>query len=163
MSLTRLVKDTPMTHVEDLRAWAKGSYTTGAATELLIRAFGGRFAAVGQPWVTAAGTSPEGHQEHAWINFAELAEEADSGAFSGGERRFLLLTASLAEDVPVVLGDLVAGLDRENLNLVLAAIAHAGGSHEHSNIRVNDGGTLTRGQGYLDPLHSWPQASPATK
>lgn len=35
-----------MTHADDLRAWAKGSYTTEAGTELLLQAFGGRYAAL---------------------------------------------------------------------------------------------------------------------
>lgn len=150
-----------MTHADDLRAWAKGTYTTEAATELLLRAFGGRFAAPGQPWVTPAGTSPEGYEENAWINFRELAAEADSGAYSGGERRFLLLAASLVEDVPVVLGDVVPGLDRVNLDLVLAAIAHAGGSHQHSNIETKEDGSMVLHRGYLDALYPWPQATPA--
>ena len=38
------------TAVDDqLRAWARGLYTTEAATELIIRAFNGRFATTGQP------------------------------------------------------------------------------------------------------------------
>jgi hypothetical protein len=145
-----------MTHADDLRAWARGSYTTEAATELLLKAFGGRFAEVGNPWVHAAGTTEEGYREHAWIDFAAIPEEV--GPLSGGERRFLLLAASLAEDVPVVLGDLVSVLDRENLDLVLAAVAHAGGSHQHSDIRFNEDGTMSRGKGYLDSLHPWPRA-----
>ncbi|MDP9988709.1 hypothetical protein J2S98_003898 [Arthrobacter oryzae] len=145
-----------MTHADDLRAWARGSYTTEAATELLLKAFGGRFAEVGNPWVHADGTTEEGYREHAWIDFAAISEEV--GPLSGGERRFLMLAASLAEDVPVVLGDLVSGLDRENLDLVLAAIAHAGGSHQHSDIRFNEDGTMSRGKGYLDSLHPWPRA-----
>lgn len=144
-----------MTHADDLRAWARGSYTTEAATELLLKAFGGRFAAPGNPWVHTARTSEEGYQENAWIDFASIPDEA--GALSGGERRFLLLAASLAEDVPVVLGDLVPGLDRENLDLVLAAIAHAGGSHQHSDIRIQEDGSMTLGKGYLDSLHPWPR------
>ena len=32
----------------------------------------------------------------------------------------------------MALGEAVSGLDRTHLNLVLAAIAHAAGSHEHS-------------------------------
>jgi hypothetical protein len=145
-----------MSHADDLRAWARGKYTTEAATELLLKAFGGRFAAIGNPWVHAAGTSEEGYQDNAWIDFASIPEQA--GALSGGERRFLLLAASLAEDVPVVLGDLVPGLDRANLDLVLAAIAHAGGSHQHADIRVHEDGTVTRGKGLLDSLHPWPRA-----
>ncbi|WP_432246098.1 hypothetical protein ACRB8A_19645 (plasmid) [Arthrobacter sp. G.S.26] len=148
-----------MTHADDLRAWAKGSYTTEAATELLLRAFGGRFAAVGQPWVHTS-TEPQGpSQVSAWIDFASIPEEV--GVLSGGERRFLLFAASLAEDVPVVLGDVVPGLDRVNLDLVLAAIAHAGGSHQHSDIETKEDGSIVLYSGYLDALHAWPQASPA--
>lgn len=46
------------------------------------------------------------------------------------------------------------GLDRDNLNLVLA-VAHAGGSHEHSDMRVNDHGTATLNR--LASLHPWPR------
>ena len=145
-----------MTHADDLRAWARGMYTTEAATELLLKAFGGKFAAPGNPWVHTS-TEPEGPgQVSAWIDFAAIPEEV--GPLSGGERRFLMLAASLAEDVPVVLGDLVSGLDRENLDLVLAAIAHAGGSHQHSDIRFNEDGSMSLGKGYLDSLHPWPRA-----
>jgi hypothetical protein len=130
-------------------------YPTEAATELLLKAFGGKFAAPGNPWVHTS-TEPEGPgQVRAWIDFAAIPEEV--GPLSGGERRFLMLAASLAEDVPVVLGDLVSGLDRENLDLVLAAIAHAGGSHQHSDIRSNEDGSMSLGKGYLDSLHPWPR------
>ena len=145
-----------MTHADDLRAWARGMYTTEAATELLLRAFGGKFAAPGNPWIHTS-TEPEGpSQVRAWIDFASISDEV--GPLSGGERRFLMLAASLAEDVPVVLGDVVPGLDRENLNLVLAALAHAGGSHQHSDIRFYEDGTMSRGKGYLVSLHPWPRA-----
>jgi hypothetical protein len=145
-----------MTHADDLRAWARGMYTIEAATELLLRGFGGKFAKPGNPWIHTSST-PEGPQQvSAWIDFASIPEEA--GVLSGGERRFLLLTASLAEDVPVVLGDVVPGLDRENLDLVLAAIAHAGGSHQHSDIRFNEDGSMSLGKGYMDSLHPWPRA-----
>lgn len=144
-----------MSHADDLRAWARGMYTTEAATELLLRAFGGKFAEPGNPWIHRS-TGPEGpNQVSAWIDFASIPEEV--GPLSGGERRFLMLAASLAEDVPVVLGDLVSGLDRENLDLVLAAIAHAGGSHQHSDIRFNEDGSMSLGKGYLDSLHPWPR------
>jgi hypothetical protein len=152
-----------MTHADDLRAWAKGSYTTEAGTELLLQAFGGRYAAVGNPWIHTS-TTPEGpHQVRAWIDFAALAEHADTGAFSGGERRFLLVAASLAEDVPVVLREVIPGLDRANLDLVLAAIAHTGGSHQHSDIRTNEDGSMTLNPGYLASLHPWPRALRAVK
>ena len=147
-----------MTHEDDLRSWAKGSYTSEAGTELLLRAVGGRYAAVGNPWVHASGRAPEGFSEGAWINFEALGEHATNGAYSGGERRFLLLAASLAEDVPVVLSEVVPGLDRQNLDLLLAAIAHAGGSHQHSDVRTSDDGSMTLRPGYLDSLHPWPRS-----
>lgn len=147
-----------MTHEDDLRAWAKGSHTLEAATELLLRAFEGRFAAIGYPWVHAAGTSPEGYKEKAWIDFEALGEDAKSGAYSGGESRFLQLAASLGADIPVVLGDTLPGLDRKQLDLVLAAFAHAGGSHQHSDIRFSEDGIPTLHPGYLDTLHAWPRS-----
>jgi hypothetical protein len=143
-----------MTHEDDLRAWAKGSYTSEAATELLLRAFGGRFAAPGNPWIHTS-TTPEGpHQVRAWIDFEAIPEQA--GMLSGGERRFLFVAASIAENVPVVLGDVIPGLDRQNLKLILAALAHAGGSHEHSDIRTNPDGSMSIARGYLDSLYPWP-------
>lgn len=143
-----------MTHADDLRAWAKGMYAIEAATELLIRGFGGKFAGPGNPWVhTSSEPQGPGHVS-AWIDFAAIPEEMD--VLSGGERRFLSLAASLAEDVPVALGDVISGLDRENLDLVLAAIAHAGGSHQHSDVRYNQEGSMSLGKGYLDSLHPWP-------
>ena len=93
--------------------------------------------------------------------FASWRPRLTVGALSGGERRFLLLAASLVEDVPVVLGDVVPGLDRVNLDLVLAAVAHAGGSHQHSDIETKEDGSMVLHRGYLDALYPWPQASPA--
>ena len=145
-----------MTHADDLRAWARGMYTIEAATELLLRGFGGKFASPGNPWVHTSTEPPGPGQVKAWIDFASIPEQA--GMLSGGERLFLMLAASLAEDVSVVLGDVMPGLDRENLDLVLAVIAHAGGSHQHSDIRFNEDGSMSRGKDYLDSLHPWSRA-----
>jgi hypothetical protein len=46
---------------------------------------------------------------------------------SGGERRILQLSASLAAGTPVDLQDAVTGLDDHNVALLLAAIRHAAG------------------------------------
>ena len=46
---------------------------------------------------------------------------------SGGERRILLLAASLAADTPVSLGDTITGLDDANISRLLTAIRHAAG------------------------------------
>ncbi|ALV47802.1 hypothetical protein MB46_19960 (plasmid) [Arthrobacter alpinus] len=44
-------KRSTVTHEERLRAWAKGLHALVAATELLIRAYGGVVAKPGNPWV----------------------------------------------------------------------------------------------------------------
>jgi hypothetical protein len=46
---------------------------------------------------------------------------------SGGERRILLLAASLAAGTPVGLGDTVTGIDDANISRLLTAIRHAAG------------------------------------
>ena len=139
-----------MTHEDDLRAWAKGMYTYEAATELLLRAFGGRYADPRQPWIRADEDSGK-----PWIDFESIPEFVEGN--SGGERRFLLLAASIAADVPIALGDTVSGLDRDNLQLVLAAIAHTGGSHEHSDIRIDHEKGISTLHGKLESLYPWPR------
>lgn len=141
-----------MTHVEELRTWAKGSYPLVAATELLLRAFNGVFAKPGNPWII----QEEGYA-NVWINFEAIPDNL--GGTSGGERRLLMLAASLADvGVEVNLGDYLPGLDRANLNLFLAAAAHAAGSHEHSGLVLNDAGEPTSFQ-RLDSLYPWPDES----
>lgn len=56
-------------HHDQLRAWASGRYPRMAATELLIRAVGGRFAASGQPWVLR--DEDDGGY---WIDFTRIPE-----------------------------------------------------------------------------------------
>jgi hypothetical protein len=46
---------------------------------------------------------------------------------SGGERRMLLLAASIAGGIPVSLYDVLPGIDRRNASLVVSAVAHAAG------------------------------------
>ncbi len=76
----------PAVH-EDLRAWAKGIHTSGAAVELLIRGFGGRFAAPGNPWI-----QPREHIGH-WADLEAIP--GNIRALSSGERAYLLITASI--------------------------------------------------------------------
>lgn len=146
-----------MTLADDLRAWAKGSYPLVAATELLLRGFGGNFAKPGNPWIHEQTTTPEGYLSRAWIDFASIPEHLDG--LSGGERRFLTIAASLGEDVPVVLSDVLPGLDRKNVRLVLAAVAHAAGSHEHSDMIDNEDGTMSIKR--LPSLYPWPEEKQA--
>jgi hypothetical protein len=49
---------------------------------------------------------------------------------SGGERRILLLSASLAGGIPVDLRDAATGLDDRNIRRLVTAILHASGQPE---------------------------------
>jgi hypothetical protein len=51
---------------------------------------------------------------------------------SGGERRVLLLSASLADGIPVDLRDAATGLDDRNIRRLITAIRHAAGKRPES-------------------------------
>jgi hypothetical protein len=139
-----------------LRAWARGIYPLEAAVELLARVYGGRL--LSGSWVEYG---PD--RDRCWFNVERVGE--DAGCLSGGERRLLLVAASLADPdgAPVALGDALSGLDRDALSLVLAAVAHAGGSHEHSGIVVDPAGAFVGEDGVrlasrrLGSLYEWPE------
>ena len=136
-----------MTTPESLRAWARGSHPCAAGVELLLRAFGGRFARADQPWIV---TETGGR---VWLDGDGLSEHLP--VLSGGERRVLGVVLALVDPTPDRLVDLAAGIDRDHLDFVLAAIAHAGGSHEHA-LLVSD---LENGTAHLErpgSLHPWP-------
>lgn len=140
-----------------LRSWAKGIYPLEAGVELLIRSSGGRFAAVGWPWINRGGGPGW------WWLDAEQLNEDNFAALSGGEARLLRLAASLLNGEPVDLNGNIAGLDRGHVMLVLAAIAHAAGSHEHSGPPAPDpaGSYLVNGVRMsfrkLPSLFPWPE------
>lgn len=66
------------------------------------------------------------------LDVEEITEDA-IGDLSGGERRLVRLVASLGGGRPVDLYENVS-VDRPTVALVLAAIAHAAGTHEHSDV-----------------------------
>lgn len=138
-------------HLADsLRAWARGSYRCEAAVELVIRAVGGRL--LHGPWVHTR-QGGEG-----W--YLDATPMLDAGYLSGGELRVLLVVASLLSwQCPVDLGD-VCSVDRDALRLVLAALAHAGGSHEHSEPTFSDEGEWL-GTFRAAPLVTWPETAGA--
>ena len=134
--------------VDGLRRWARGAYAEEAAVELLARPFGGRFASSGWRWVRAC-ERPGWY----WLDGEALLHE--TSALSGGERRLLAVAGALVSGVALPdLGGVLAGLDRQNLHLVLAALAHAAGSHEQVDARV-DGDRLVYRR--LGPLVDWPE------
>ena len=154
----------PAVVADDLRAWARGLYPLEAAVELLIR-FNGP---CGSPLLTGPWIAHDASRDRFWFN-ADTAL-AGAGQLSGGERRTLTIAASLAEpDVSVDLFDALPGLDREHLALVLAAVAHAGGSHEHSVIVPDPEGSWQSADDVrlasrrLGPLYDWPALTPRSQ
>lgn len=149
--------ETTNEHHTALRSWAKGIHTTVAATELLIRGFHGRFTATEQPWIRHR-SSHDGHFRGAWINFQNIPDHV--GTLSSGERAYLLLAASIgSEQVKVNLSHEISRLDREQLALVLAALAHAAGSHQHSGVTFDLDGTPIGFTIKLPSLYPWPEPS----
>lgn len=142
--------------VEGLRHWAKGIYPLEAGIEVLTRAFSGRFTAAGYPWVQPT-------DDGSYFLDVDQLNADTTGALSGGEQRVLRIVASLLGGAPVNLYEDLPGLDREHVQLVLAAVAHASGSHQHSGdlvpdpegrYRAADGTRLSFAK--LDSLYPWP-------
>jgi hypothetical protein len=133
--------------VEGRRSWAREDLAEEAAVELLVRSFRGRFADLDWPWIRSCD-----RRGWFWVDADVMPD--NWGALSGGEQRILALVAALMGSLPIDdLGLAFAGLDRTHLELVLAAVAHAGGSHQFSGISEDDGQLrLVR----LDSLFSWP-------
>lgn len=134
-----------------LRAWAKGLYPLEAAVELLVRVSDGRFANPGYPWI-----QPCDQPGWWWLDHEAITEDSLC-ALSGGEQRVLRIVASLAGGTPANLYADLPGLDRELMALVLAAMAHANGSHEHGDIRIDHDRGVAVLDGHLPSLHSWPE------
>lgn len=103
-----------------------------AGIELILRAFDGRFARRSSAWIVA---EPDGR---VWLDAAALRRE--SGVFSGGERRVVAIAAALIDEAPVDVVDVVSGVDRTNLHLILAALSHAAGSHQHRGLDLDTAG-----------------------
>lgn len=137
----------PRRVMDGLRASARGIYASEAAAELLIRAFHGRFASPDWLWIH------EGNRVgHYWLDPESLL--AYSGGLSAGERRVLSVVAALASSGSLTdMGDVLTGVDRGNLHLILTAFAHAGGSHDQVEVTItHDGYSTTR----LPALLAWP-------
>ena len=105
---------------------------------------------------------------YAWVGWRHAVAALEAGTLTGGsgsDNRVLRIAASLSElGVPVDLADAVTGLDRHNLALVLGALSHANGSHEHKDYaaeRPADGSrpvvTADTPMLELGPVFGWPQ------
>ena len=91
------------------------------------------------------------------VLWGDLDQALRTGVIGGtsGELRLLRAAASLADGQPVDLADLTAGVDRAELTLLLAAVAHAAGSHEHADVTREAGGPAQDGS-LLGPVVAWP-------
>ena len=142
MILEPRATDLDLVEVESalLRA-AVGDYSAEAAVLLLVNT--GHWL----PQLRVAGLislvgDVDGDGPWAQVSWPDLDAALRTGVIGGNSAQLRLLraAASLADGQPVDLGDLAAGLDRDGLTLVLAAVAHAGGSHGDD----------------LPPLAAWP-------
>ncbi|HEY6422716.1 MAG TPA: hypothetical protein VIY28_05575 [Pseudonocardiaceae bacterium] len=114
-----------------LRAHAWGLLCAVAAVELLVGHavwlrrddFVGRFVDTGDDLA--------GEGMLAWVKWPAVVRALDAGRLgcSGSEAGVLRIAASLAEGVPLDLGDAVSGLDAVNGVLVARAVLAAGGHH----------------------------------
>ena len=113
-----------------LRSCARGIHPLEAGTGLLIDCgswlhrddFTSRF-------ITAGTSISDGTTVLAATDWEAAIAALHAGELpaSGGERRMLLLAASIAGGTPVSLNDALAGIDRRNARLVVDAVAHAAG------------------------------------
>jgi hypothetical protein len=113
-----------------LRACAAGFYPLEAGTALLIANgtfllrddFTSRF-------ITDSTSSGDGTTLMAAIDWEAAIAALHAGELpcSGGERRVLELSSSLAGGIPVDLRDAVTGLDDGNISRLVTAILHASG------------------------------------
>ena len=132
------------TITDSIRAWARGAYSLEAGVELLIR-------------TKLAGIARREGADGWYVDADKLLD--DAGPWSGGEKRIARIAASLLGGERTDLGEDLAGLDREQVDLVLAAIAHAAGSHEHRNWPYDGQGRRTGNSDLKGSLHPWPENS----
>ena len=141
-----------------LRA-ALGDYSDEAAVLLLIT-FGHWLPQLQHRGLITLDGNVDGEGLWAHIAWSDLDGALRIGTITGNsnQRWVLHAAASIADGHPVDLGDLAAGLDRRALTLVLAAIAHAAGSHEHHHTARDPDGVPHAGD-RLPPLVPWPQST----
>jgi hypothetical protein len=137
-----------------LRA-AVGDYAAEAAV-LLLANDGYWLARLRAGGLITVEAEPVGGRLWARIEWVELDAGLAAGRLTGGREELAVLrvAASLADGRPVDLADVAIALDRRRLGLVLAALAHAAGSHDHrAPAPVGPGPDADE---RLGPLIAWP-------
>ena len=140
-----------------LLSGAMGDYAAEAAVLLLVNDGHWLPQLHAEGLITLAVDGDEPGGPWADVDWAALDGALAAGVLSGDERQRLLLRAAagIADGGPLDLGDLLAGLDRRSLTLLLAALAHAAGSHEHREVSHDPDGVAHPGH-KLPPLVPWP-------
>ena len=115
---------------EALRACAGGILTAEAGVSLLIDCGGWlhRDDFTG-PFITTGPSISDGTTLMAAIDWPAAITALDGGRLpcGSGERHMLRLAASIADGIPVSLGDALTSIDHRNANLLATAILHANG------------------------------------
>jgi hypothetical protein len=118
---------------------AAGLLCAVAAVELLIRhAVWLRRAEFVARFVTVEPDSVPVGVALAWVDWLAAADALKTGRLvcSAGEARVLLIAASIAEGVPLDLGDAVTSLDATTAALVARAVLAAAGHREAAEVLV---------------------------
>ena len=105
---------------------------------------------------TEASTGGLGGAGH-WIVFDSIPDHV--GGLSGGEGRLLLIAAALGSinrEAAVNFNDALPGLDRNTVDLVLAAVSHAAGSHQGVTVTLDDNNQPVFSKP-LEALYPWPE------
>lgn len=115
-----------------LRAHAAGGRLAGtAAVNLLITHRYWLTHPTFTGWFVHPVTAGDGHRVGARIDWAAAVTALDHGqlAGTGSEADLLRIAASLAAGTPIVLRQVLGGLDRTTITAVTAAITAANGTH----------------------------------
>jgi hypothetical protein len=82
-----------------------------------------------------------GQSSLAWVDWRAAVTALDAGRLpcSGGEAGMLRVAASVAEGIPVGLGDVLTGLDEHNLVLVASTVLRAGGATAWIDVAADGG------------------------
>ncbi|WP_454295882.1 hypothetical protein [Salana multivorans] len=142
----------PATDIEDprtrihaeLREWTEGHLPSEAGVELLIRQ--------GNLLVT---------RENGTAFDAETTIRRSlrhRGHLSGSQRRVADVAAALLTGGTIDIREVFSGMDRRDLQLVLAALAHTAGGHQHAELNPQPGAHPRIVP--LPPVHPWPQLGP---
>ena len=113
-----------------LRACAGGILTAEAGTGLLIDCGGWLHRDdFTRCFIETGASISDGTTLMAAIDWPAAIAALDAGQLpcGSGERHMLRLAASIADGVPVSLGDALTSIDHRNANLLAAAILHANG------------------------------------